>query len=175
MDSHNWAGSADELEDIMRDFYPSVMELAYGDANRLLPVDVSFDLSNPAIKKIINQMARKVRNVAETTRDEIRAIIDTGTSEGLSVTEMAKRIRERGEINSKSRSLMIARTESAVAYNMGATHAYEDAGVKKVEVLDGDSDDECASANGQVWTLQEARDNPIAHPACVRAFAPIIE
>jgi hypothetical protein len=45
-------------------------------------------------------------------------------------------------------------------------------GVKEVEVLDGDDDEECASANGQIWTLEEASDNPLGHPNCTRAFAP---
>lgn len=172
---HNWDGSADDIEATMSDFYPDVMELAYSDVGPRLPVDVSFDLSNPAIRKTIKKLATKVRDVSDTTRNEIRAIIDTATQEGLSVGDIAKRIMERGEINSRSRAVMVARSESAVAYNLGATHAYEDAGVKKVEVLDGDDDEECANANGQIWTLEEARDNPIAHPNCLRAFAPYLE
>jgi hypothetical protein len=49
------------------------------------------------------------------------------------------------------------------------------AGVTHVEVSDGDDDDDCADADGQVWTLEEALANPIAHPNCVRSFAPADE
>lgn len=175
VEGYGWEESADDLEERMRDFYPGVMKLAYSDANAALPVDVAFDLSNPAIKKTIRQLARKVRNVTETTRDEIRAIIDRGTEAGLSVSDMAKQIRERGEIASKTRSLTIARTESAVAYSTGSVLAYKEAGVTKVEVLDSDDDEECASANGAIWTLEEAMEHPIGHPNCQRSFAPVVE
>lgn len=175
IEGYGWEGSADDLEERMRDFYPGVMKLAYEQTGRTLPVDVAFDLSNPAIKKTIRQLAKKVRNVTETTREEIRAIIDRGTEAGLAPSEMAKQIRERGEIASKTRSLTIARTESAVAYSTGTVLACKEAGIEKVEVLDSDDDEECAAANGQIWTLEEAQANPIAHPNCTRAFAPVVD
>lgn len=175
LSGYDWDGSADAIEGTMSDFYPSVMGLAYEDASRLLPVDVSFDLSNPAIRKTIKGLAKKVRDVSDTTRNEIRAIVDAATQEGLSIPDIAKRIKERGEINSMSRAVMIARTESAVAYSTGSVLAYREAGVEKVEVLDGDDDEECASANGAIWTLEEAQANPIGHPNCTRAFVPVVE
>lgn len=68
---------------------------------------------------------------------------------------------------------MLVRTKSANAYNAGSLNKYAEEGVKRVHVFDGaEHDEECARANGQVWKLDKAMQNPIAHPNCRRAFAP---
>lgn len=156
-------------------YYPQLIELGMEEASALLPIEVGFDLSNPAIQKTIDGLAKKVKGIADTTRDDIRALVSKQADEGWSNGELAKRIREQGEINSESRSLTIARSESAVAYNQGGVLAYKEAGVSKVEVMDGDEDEDCASANGETWTVEKAMDNPIAHPNCTRTFLPIVE
>jgi hypothetical protein len=75
---------------------------------------------------------------------------------------------------SESRAGLIARTEIANANNLTGTAAYRDSGlVERVEVFDGTEDDACAAADGQIWTLDEADANPIEHPNCQRAFAPV--
>ena len=42
------------------------------------------------------------------------------------------------------------------------------AGFTLVDVFDGDKEEPCASANGAVWTLEEALASPLGHPNCVR-------
>jgi hypothetical protein len=157
------------MEKLMRKYYPQLLQLSYEAAG------IDFDLTNPRVQDKIDDLAKKVRNVPETTRESIRGWVKAGTEDGWSVDKIAKRIREDGQEISKSRSVTIARTESAVAYSGGAILAYREQGIEKVEVLDGDEDAECAEANGQVWTLDKAEENPIGHPNCTRAFSPVVE
>ena len=177
LDGYDWEGDADRLVELMGEFYPDLLGAAYEAANGAgtLPTAVRFDVNNPAIKQTIKSLAQKIRGVSDTTRADIQALVDRQTEEGWDMRKLAKAILEQGDINSVSRAAMIARTESATAYNLGSLHAYDDAGVTHVEVFDGDEDAECAAANGQTWTLDEARANPIAHPNCVRAFGAIVE
>lgn len=170
----NWEGFADEVEATMRVYHKQLFSLAFEGASDELGIGIDFDLSNPRIKETLSGLAKRIRDVADTTRDEIRVLVGNATEEGWSMEELAKRIREKGEISKRTRALTIARTETATATNTGAILAYETAGVKSVEVLDGDDDEDCASVNGQTWTLEEAMDNPIAHPNCTRAFAAIV-
>jgi hypothetical protein len=171
----DWDEFADEAETLLRKYYPQLLELAYGDAGDLLGGDsIRWEASNPRIKDVIDTLAKKIRNVAETTREDVRRWVEIGTEEGLSVTEIARQIRSNSANISPSRALTIARTESGTAYNRGALLAYEDGGVTRVEVLDGDEDEACAAANGQIWTLEEAAAEPIAHPNCTRAYAPVV-
>lgn len=171
----NWAGFADEIEKSMRVYHQQLFSLAFEGASDELGIGIDFDLSNPRIKETLSELGKRIRSVSDTTRDEIRLLVGAATEEGWSMPELAKRIREKGEISSRSRALTIARTETATATNTGAILAYETVGVKEVEVLDGDDDEDCASVNGQTWTLEEAIENPIAHPNCTRAFLPIVK
>lgn len=67
------------------------------------------------------------------------------------------------------RAARIARTERAIAANHGAALGYAQAGVQEVEVSDGTEDDECAAANGQIWSVAKALSDPVAHPNAVMA------
>lgn len=81
-------------------------------------------------------------------------------------------IRETVEGYQTWRAARIARTESAIAYNHGATLAWKQAGGEWMYVTDGDQDGPCAEANGSIWPIERCLDEPIEHPNCVRSFAP---
>lgn len=58
--------------------------------------------------------------INDTTRNYVKGVIDKGVTEGLSVAQLAKRLRdELGEEYNRARSMNIARTESAAALNAG--------------------------------------------------------
>lgn len=163
-----------EVERLMRRFYPLVIESAFADAS-LAGVPVSFTLDNPFVQTVLGKLAKQIKDVAETTKDDIRLLVGKQADEGWSVEELQRRIREKGDVSSRTRALLIARTETGTAYNLGSVAAYRAGGVTHVQVLDGDDDEPCASANGSRWTLDEAEANPIGHPNCTRAFSPIVE
>jgi hypothetical protein len=69
----------------------------------------------------------------------------------------------------------IALTEATRGYNEGTLAVAEGSGYTHVVVSDGtDSDEACADADGQLWTLEQARENPLEHPRCRRAFVPAV-
>lgn len=117
--------------------------------------------------------------VTESTRQMLRGTVQRALEEGLSPAELRDRI-ESDFAFSSTRALTIARTETGTAYNRGTIGGYRDSGeVDEVDVVDGDGDEECAAANGQRWTLEEAEADPLAHPNClpgdVLVFAPNLE
>lgn len=69
----------------------------------------------------------------------------------------------------------IARTESAVTFNHAGAHLMREAGIKEVDIIDGEKDEACAAANGQRWTLEEYESEPIGHPNCTRVGLPVVE
>lgn len=158
----------------MRRFYPLVVESAFGDAS-LAGVPVAFDLENEYVQDVLVQLATEVRRVAATTQQEIRNLVGQQAREGWSADELADRLLQLGEIRSRTRATMIARTETGAGYNLGSVAAYRAAGLTHVDVLDGDEDEPCASANGARWTLAQAEANPLGHPNCTRAFVPVVE
>lgn len=170
----NAIDDGEEVEYLMRRFYPLIVESAFGDAS-LAGVPVAFDLENDEIQGVIDRMAITVRQIAQTTREQLRDLIRRQASEGLSTEKLARTIRDMSETVSQSRASTIARTETGIAYNTASVTAYRQGGVTHVDVLDGDDDDVCAAANGARWTLEEAEANPLGHPNCIRAFSPVVE
>jgi hypothetical protein len=165
--------NGDQIVALTRPFHIQLLRLAHQDANAVLGIDAAFDLESREVQQTLKMLATKVRSVADTTRDDIRRLTGQGAEEGWGPARLADEIAKLGEIASASRAMVISRTEAANGYNHGAILRYEESGqVSGVEVLDGTNDEICAAANGQVWTLEEARANPIGHPNCVRAFAP---
>lgn len=73
-----------------------------------------------------------------------------------------------------ARADTVARTETAWAANLGNAGAWRDGGYAYVEVSDGtDSDQECADADGQVWSLDDFEANALEHPNCGRSASPV--
>jgi HK97 family phage portal protein len=149
------------------------IEIGFDFAAAQLGVDSEFSPTDPDVIRLLKEAAQTVTGITEETRSQIATIMAHGREAGWSVAQYADAIRQSGAF-SASRAETIARTELGRADNLGAMERYERGGVERVEVLDGDFDTECATAHGQIWTLAEARANPLEHPRCVRSFAPVI-
>lgn len=110
--------------------------------------------------------------VSETSRTEVKALLDDALNEGWSPQKFAERLEQSG-VFSESRAEMIARTETAIAHNAGQVRAYQAAGVDRLLVGDGDEDFgcDCPEVDGEVCSIEWAAANPISHPNCRRAFA----
>lgn len=170
-----------EIQKIMSRYYPLLLEQAAGDAEDALGVDVSFDMSNPKVQDVLDELAAKVKGVADTTRQDIRDLVSQQADQGWSIDDLAKAIRDKGVTDSKSRSEAIARTESATAYTKGSILAYQESGV--VDSLEWLVSDDpcpiCQGLDGQTVKLGDLFDGdfdgPPAHPNCTCAAAPIVK
>lgn len=148
----------------------------------LISTEVSWDLQAPHIAAARAQLGALITRVNDTTRDAIAREVELGMARGYSINQIANGFDAEGyrgvmgvfDEATTMRAERIARSETAMIYNAAANAGYEEAGVTHVEVMDGTGDDVCAAAAGSVWTLAYANANPIGHPNCVRAFAPIV-
>lgn len=142
---------------------------------------LDFDDADPFLDRwFTTYVGERVAQIDETTRQLLREELQAAFAEGAggSLQDLAGRIAEAvggSAAFSPARALTIARTETAIAYNAGALLTYRQNGIDRVEVSDGDGDEECEEADGEIWTLEEALADPVAHPNCVRSFAPVVE
>ncbi len=172
--------TGDEVKAIMRRFYPLLLREAYSDAAALVGQDIAFDLSNELIQGLLTTLAKDITKICDTTREQIQGLIGRQAAEGWSVQELAAAIRETGATQSRARSLLIARTETATAYSRGAIQAYQQSGVvKQLEWLTADSPCPiCDPLDGQTVGLGKAFADgisyPPAHPGCRCAIAPVV-
>lgn len=126
-------------------------------------------------------VGERITQLQGTSKDRVIALVRRTLEEakGLTPVELGKVIHEavsdQFEEYGRWRANTVARTETAIATNHGTVLGVKQAGVAKVDVFDGTDDEECRAANGQVWTVEQALENPLGHPNCVRAFGPHVD
>lgn len=165
----------EELAAIVKRYYVNLLELSWDGWNVALGVELAWDETDPIVTEILGDAAKRVRMINDTTREEIRTLLQLGSDGGWSVDHLVRGdpendipgLRDIVQETYKNRARCIARTELGTAQNLAAAGRYNDAGVTHVDVLDNGKDDDdepCQKANGQRWTVAKATKNPLEHP-----------
>lgn len=143
------------------------------DLNDLAYEDESWMLANPSAAAWARlRAAELVSQIDDTTRSRLadfieRSFVDTA----YTATQLRDDIGSQVEQMYEGRADTIAQTEATLAANGGTLDGYRDNGTHFVMVHDGtDYDEECANADGQIWTVDDADSNSIEHPNCGRSF-----
>jgi hypothetical protein len=142
---------------------------------------LAFDRDDPFVREqMTGYVGALITDLDKTTRQEVADLIrravedpDAASSPAALGDAIGSMLRDKFDGYADWRADRIARTETANLYNVGTVLASRQAGVTRVRVLDGDQDEECAAADGQVWDLDYALAHPTAHPNCTRAFVPV--
>jgi SPP1 gp7 family putative phage head morphogenesis protein len=169
-----------QIADLMRKYHIELLTLAADDADTTLGIDAAFDLEMESAQQALDDRAKLIRSVAETTKEDVRRLTGQAAKEGWSIAELAQRIRDQGEIASQTRAELISRTETAAMYSKGSLIAYAASGqVSGTEWLLGPEPcDICQPLGGTVAALgksfAEGIDSPPAHPRCTCALAPVL-
>jgi hypothetical protein len=124
------------------------------------------------------------RALREIRRRNVEKALARGNPVGQA-PQMAREMREEGVKFTDRRgrrwkaskyARMTLLTHTAVILNAGNLNTAIELGSPGVVVSDGgpgDVDEPCERASGQTWSLPVAVANPIQHPNCRRAFAPL--
>ncbi len=72
---------------------------------------------------IAEHAANKITQIEDTTKMQIKRLLQRGVNENLSIPEVAKQLEDQGEEFSKYRSMMISRTETLASWNGGEIQA----------------------------------------------------
>lgn len=177
VESFEWDAYAKTLGEILSPFYTETLLRAGVRAARAAGGEWRPD--DPYVQTFLTQyVGERIVQIEGTTKQAVIDVVQRtlASQEPGTVFDLGSSIRDavREEFAGyeRWRADRIARTESAIAENHGDILGYEQAGVDEVDVLDGTNDDECAAADGAVWTTEEALADPTAHPNCQRAFSP---
>lgn len=183
----DWGGEADALRLLIGGLHERLGEEAWSDLIALLGADdmVDWDLSNPNIQAVLEELAQRVTDIAEVTRADVQRVVGKAIEAGETVDQLADRLKGLFEETYKDRALTVARTESQVAYNSASAVGYRESGlVDYVQLLDnpghadqyGASDGlTCAQRDGLVVRLEDVGGHVAAeHPNGSLAIAPIV-
>lgn len=103
----------------------SVMAQGYSKTSILLSQDADPQM-HPRLARESKEIASKITRINATTRQAFERVIRQGIADGLTVTDLAKQLRERVMPMAHNRSLTIARTELNNAWTRGAAAAFQE-------------------------------------------------
>lgn len=170
-----------QLATLIKRFYVEVIQLSWDTWNVSMGIEKAFDLSDPAVTRALQMAGKHVKEIEGTVLDEVRKALTYGSDNGWGIDDLVRGnadqrgLREIIDEAYKNQSRAIARSELGQAQNTATAERYKDAGVAKVEILDGGDEDSapaCNLANGQIWTVELFAANTLQHPNCSRAAAP---
>lgn len=180
----NWDREDEILRALMEKFYGANGEAAFGTVSATAGVEISWDLANPNISRIMDQLGLRIVDISETTRTDVVNLIAQGQAEGLNLQQIADSVTGLFEETYKGRALTIARTETQVSYNMASQLGYQESGVvDSVEMVDNPDHDTdpgsdgltCADRHGMVVPVDQMDTHVFAeHPNGSLAFIPLL-
>jgi SPP1 gp7 family putative phage head morphogenesis protein len=122
---------------------------------RELGLSISFNMLNPEVVRFLEELGgKRITDINETTREQIRNAIIAGTQAGDGARQLRDRVSEVFAGVSQGRAMTIARTESLMAQSFASHSAWTQSGLiaekQFLAVIDGATRDTHLGANGQV-------------------------
>jgi len=173
-----------ELVELLEKYFIKIAMNSWEIINFILEVESKFDLTDPAVTSALAKAGNQVRAITQTTREELRAVLQYGNENGWSIQDLVTGdefqpgIRDIITETYRGRAETVARTELGRAQNDVTRGRYADAGVQHVMVLDNGFENShwfCKIVDGNVVTMDWMERNLLQHPRCVRAFAPVFD
>jgi HK97 family phage portal protein len=144
----------------------------------------AYDIANPYVQTVLGEVGTRIQGINQTTMNDVRRVVGDALDEGVTMDDLASRLKGLFTETYKGRSLAVARTESQVAYNLGATAAGKNSGVVDyAELMDNPAHDTdpgsdgltCASRNGLIVPLDNVPMHVSAeHPNGTLAVALVV-
>jgi len=144
-------------------------------ATDLLPLDVLFNSTIHAerVGAIYTRAYQELKGITAVTSQQISRTLAEGMAEGLGPMQMARNLTDRVDKIGKTRSRILARTETIRAHHKGKIQMYREAGIVGVKVLAEwltAGDDRvcpiCAPQDGEVYPINVMENMIPAHPQC---------
>jgi HK97 family phage portal protein len=162
----DWAYEEQELAKVLNRFYMANGEAAFEATAGLTGTESTWQISNPRIAKLMQQLGLRITAINDTTRATVQQLVTDGLIEGQTYAEIAESIAQHVEQTYAGRAMTIARTESITSYGKASVLSYAESGVvEQVEFMDNPDHTEdygasdglsCAERDGLVVPLYEA-------------------
>ena len=138
----------------------------------LKPEGKADPFSASVVSSLLEKVGARIVGITGTTQDAVSAAIAQGYADGLSPSQIGDLIENLPAFD-EARAELVARTETMFAYNDAALSSYAEFGVSEVEAIDGDEDEECATRDGQTFSIEEAA-NIEDHPNGTLDWLPVL-
>jgi len=131
-DLYDFAADSDQIRllttEMVRDAITHGWEYAQ---RRLGRYDIDFDFNSTEMRNIITELTELTKSVPVTTRDKLQQIVEDGIREGLSESELGKKITDEFKNMADYRAQAIARTNTNASFEGSQNAMYQKAGVDR--------------------------------------------
>lgn len=120
----------------LQPLHTSGVQRAVADINGIYGSGIIASVSNPFVKSVIDNLGKRITGVlTETTLKDLREIFRKSMLESWNINQIQDAIQSKFTQYQTTRARMIARTESRMAWDAGAQVAYQDLGIKKIDIV----------------------------------------
>lgn len=164
--------NAESSQDFIKEFYLVGARLGYGQLKRRMGLTLADEEALYYIQKYNFDLVTNLNTeLCYGIRETIFNAVATGQSTQTTKQQLLELALEPiGNVSARRRAEMIARTEHARAVNTGTLQAYENFGVREVEIITAGDDDVCDDCidieENNPYTLEEAQELLPVHPNC---------
>ena len=163
------------IETTLRPLYTSGVQKAVVDINTIVGASVNFNLTNPIIASMISKIGSKISGlICKTTITDLQNIVVDAIQNSWDIIKLQDEIQTKFKEFSGVRSRLISRTESARAWDAGASVSMKELGVKMIDVVgctQFEPDSDCGKMNIPIDKALSLNFHP-NHKGCI---APSIE
>jgi hypothetical protein len=125
----DWNAEEDLLREVLKTIQSRATRAGWmASANQGIPAS-AYDVANPYVQTVLDEVGTRVVGINQTTMSDVQGVVGKALNEGVSMDELAGRLKGLFEETYTNRALTVARTESQVAYNLGTVAAGKDSGV----------------------------------------------
>ena len=127
-----------------------------------------------AVEMMIDHNLIEIKGMEEFMKKEVMRVLSTGMLEGQGNDKIARAMVERIDV-SKTRAVMIARTETIRNYNQASVERYKSAGLSQwrwITAMDERACEECMANDNEIFDMGD--EQPPKHCNCRCAVSPFI-
>lgn len=163
----DWMSEDEFLDEVLRHWFELVGQTAFAEASTVVGAEIAWDLSNPYLITLFDQLGYRITLINDTTRQYVEDTVREALIEGTTIEELAERLSTILEPTYRGRAATVARTESMHGYSLASVEAYrESGGVSDVMIADNEAHTEhykgaadglsCSERNDLVVALDKA-------------------
>lgn len=125
----NWEHEQKQLAKTIEKIHTLAGETAAANVTTQTGVGIDWNLANPYVRKVMDQLAENVVGINQTSKDAIAELVTNAAEEGTSRSDLADSIKGLFSDWSSSRAETVARTEAMTSYGKASAAGYRMSGV----------------------------------------------